>query len=80
MSLPTTSRAWSVRDIHSDFDGLVLKENVPLPKLGEHDVLIQIEAVSLNYRDLAIPRVSRHTNPRRHLQANSFTRDSTRFP
>ncbi|KAL6702276.1 NAD(P)-binding protein [Trichoderma pleuroticola] len=57
MSLPTTSRAWSVRGIHSDsFDGLALEENVPLPKLGEHDVLIQIEAVSLNYRDLAIPR------------------------
>lgn len=67
MSLPTTSRAWSVRGIHSDsFDGLVLEDNVPLPKLGEHDVLIQIEAVSLNYRDLAIPRVSRHTNPWRH--------------
>ncbi|UKZ75058.1 hypothetical protein TrVFT333_002730 [Trichoderma virens FT-333] len=57
MALPTTSRAWSIRDIHSDsFDGLVLQENVPLPQLGEHDVLVQVEAVSLNYRDLAIPR------------------------
>ncbi|KAL6789117.1 NAD(P)-binding protein [Trichoderma sp. SZMC 28012] len=57
MSLPTTSRAWSVREIINDtFDGLVLENNVPLPKLGEHDVLIQVEAVSLNYRDLAIPR------------------------
>lgn len=58
MALPTTSRAWSVRDIHSDsFDGIVLQEDVPLPELRDNDVLVQIEAVSLNYRDLAIPRV-----------------------
>jgi hypothetical protein len=58
MSLPTTTRAWSIREIRSDsFDGIVLQGNVPLPKLGERDVLVKIEAVSLNYRDLAIPRV-----------------------
>lgn len=58
MALPTTSRAWSIREIHSDsFDGLVLQENVALPKLSDHDVLVQVEAVSLNYRDLAIPKV-----------------------
>ncbi|EGR45145.1 uncharacterized protein TRIREDRAFT_23292 [Trichoderma reesei QM6a] len=57
MSLPTTTRAWSIREIRSDsFDGIVLQGNVPLPKLGERDVLVKIEAVSLNYRDLAIPR------------------------
>ncbi|KAM0261869.1 hypothetical protein ACHAQJ_002072 [Trichoderma viride] len=57
MALPTTSRAWSVRDIHSDsFAGLVLQENVPLPKISDYDVLVQVEAVSLNYRDLAIPK------------------------
>jgi NADPH:quinone reductase-like Zn-dependent oxidoreductase len=58
MALPTTSRAWSIREIHSDsFDGLVLQENVALPKISDYDVLIQVEAVSLNYRDLAIPKV-----------------------
>ena len=58
MSLPTKTRAWSIREIRKDsFDGIVLQEDVPLPKLGERDVLVQIEAVSLNYRDLAIPRV-----------------------
>ncbi|PTB68542.1 GroES-like protein [Trichoderma citrinoviride] len=57
MSLPTKTRAWSIREIRKDsFDGIVLQEDVPLPKLGERDVLVQIEAVSLNYRDLAIPR------------------------
>lgn len=58
MALPTTTRAWSIEEIKKDsFDSLVLKENVPISKLGEHDVLVQIEAVSLNYRDLAIPKV-----------------------
>lgn len=58
MSLPTTTRAWSIREIRNDsFDGIVLQDKVPLPKLGDRDVLVKIEAVSLNYRDLAIPRV-----------------------
>ncbi|PTB40420.1 hypothetical protein M441DRAFT_81126 [Trichoderma asperellum CBS 433.97] len=47
MALPSTTRAWSIREINKDsFDSL----------LGDHDVLVQIEAVSLNYRDLAIPK------------------------
>jgi NADPH:quinone reductase-like Zn-dependent oxidoreductase len=58
MALPSTTRAWSIREINKDsFDSLILQENIPLPKLGDHDVLVQIEAVSLNYRDLAIPKV-----------------------
>ncbi|TFB07081.1 hypothetical protein CCMA1212_001168 [Trichoderma ghanense] len=57
MSLPTTTRAWSIREIRKDsFDGIVYQEKVPVPKLGDRDVLVQIEAVSLNYRDLSIPR------------------------
>ncbi|KAM0203180.1 hypothetical protein ACHAPA_009779 [Fusarium lateritium] len=57
MAAPTTTRAWSIREINADnFDGLELKESVPLPNLGDHDVLVKIEAVSLNYRELAIPR------------------------
>lgn len=58
MALPTTTRAWSISEPKKDsFDTISLKENVSLPQLGDHDVLVQIEAVSLNYRDLAIPRV-----------------------
>ncbi|KAF5691267.1 alcohol dehydrogenase [Fusarium denticulatum] len=57
MATPTTTSAWSVREIDpTSFNGLALKESVPLPKLGDYDVLVQIEAVSLNYRELAIPR------------------------
>lgn len=58
MSFPSKTQAWKVTDILSDnFDGLQLIEDVPVSTLGDHDVLVQIEAVSLNYRDLAIPRV-----------------------
>ncbi|KKP04654.1 zinc-binding dehydrogenase [Trichoderma harzianum] len=57
MALPSTTRAWVIREINKhSFDSLILQENVPLAKIGDHDVLVQIEAVSLNYRDLAIPR------------------------
>ncbi len=59
MSVPTTTPAWVVSAVHKDsFSSLVLSESVPVPKLGALDVLVQVEAVSLNYRDLAIPRVS----------------------
>ena len=59
MSDPTTTPAWVVTAIDRDsFSGLTLRENSKVPELGDHDVLVQIEAVSLNYRDLAIPRVS----------------------
>ncbi|KAF0325867.1 hypothetical protein GQ607_006999, partial [Colletotrichum asianum] len=57
MSFPSETQAWKATDIRSDnFDGLQLVEDVPVSTLGDHDVLVQIEAVSLNYRDLAIPR------------------------
>ncbi|KAE9583621.1 hypothetical protein CGMCC3_g149 [Colletotrichum fructicola] len=62
MSFPSNTQAWKVTDIRSDnFDGLQLIEDVPVSNLGDHDVLVQIEAVSLNYRDLAIPRVKDFT-------------------
>lgn len=58
MTVPPHTSAWSVTGIDKNsFAGLELVEKVPVPQLGEHDVLVEIEAVSLNYRDLAIPRV-----------------------
>ncbi|KAH6987065.1 hypothetical protein EDB80DRAFT_756225 [Ilyonectria destructans] len=57
MSAPTSTKAWTVTGIHKDnFDGLQLINDAPVPKISDHDVLVQIEAVSLNYRDLAIPK------------------------
>lgn len=58
MSAPTSTGAWTVTGIYKDsFDGLQLINDAPVPKISDHDVLVQIEAVSLNYRDLAIPKV-----------------------
>ncbi|KAF7538855.1 hypothetical protein G7054_g2608 [Neopestalotiopsis clavispora] len=57
MANPTTTKAWVVTGIsNNDFGGLEKRQNEPVPQLKEHDVLVRIEAVSLNYRDLAIPR------------------------
>jgi NADPH:quinone reductase-like Zn-dependent oxidoreductase len=59
MSAPKTTRAWIVTGIHRDsFAGVEQRSDMPVPVLGDHDVLVRVEAVSLNYRDLAIPRVS----------------------
>ncbi|KAH8755370.1 hypothetical protein F5883DRAFT_178627 [Diaporthe sp. PMI_573] len=57
MTTPTTTRAWMVTGIHKDdFGGIELRDGVTVASLGDHDVLVKVEAVSLNYRDLAIPR------------------------
>lgn len=57
MSTPTTIKQWVVTSNKGDFSGLQLQD-APLPKVGDNDVLIKIRAASLNYRDLAIARVS----------------------
>ena len=63
MSLPTTTDAWIVQgqDAEKGWDNLQLKKDQKIPELGEYDVLVQIQAVSLNYRDLAIPQVGRRS-------------------
>jgi hypothetical protein len=52
-----TSNVWRVPKGSSGFDGLELSRGVPIEKVGEHDCLIKIEAVSLNFRDLMIAQV-----------------------
>jgi NADPH:quinone reductase-like Zn-dependent oxidoreductase len=37
------------------------EKEAKLPELGDHDCLVKIDAVSLNYRDLTIPKAS-HSN------------------
>lgn len=53
---PTTTNQWTVTG-KDGFDSLKFEKDVQIPKLGEHDVLLEIDAVSLNYRDLIIPQV-----------------------
>lgn len=57
MSVPSTQKQWVITSDEKGFDGLVFKE-APVPKLGENEVLVKLHAASLNYRDLAIAKVS----------------------
>lgn len=40
------------------FESLKLYTDIDIPQLGDHDCLVEMKAVSLNYRDLIIPKVS----------------------
>lgn len=52
---PTTNRTWRVQEL-SGFDGLKL-ESEPVPRnTGDHDCVVKLEAASLNFRDLMIPK------------------------
>lgn len=55
MSLPKTTTQWVLKD-QKGFDSLELVKDIPIASLGDHDVLVQIQAVSLNYRDLVIAK------------------------
>ena len=49
-------KQWTVTTPHADFAGLKFEE-VPIPGVGDCEVLVQFHASSLNYRDLAIAKV-----------------------
>ncbi|KAK3485176.1 uncharacterized protein B0T23DRAFT_432779 [Neurospora hispaniola] len=55
MSLPSTQPQWVVTSKEKGFDGLI-KEQGPVPKPGDNDVLVRLHGASLNYRDLIIPQ------------------------
>jgi NADPH:quinone reductase-like Zn-dependent oxidoreductase len=55
MSLPSSTRAYRMDFDAANFAGLKVQESEPLTALGSHDVLVAVEAVSLNYRDIAMP-------------------------
>jgi NADPH:quinone reductase-like Zn-dependent oxidoreductase len=56
--LSTTSQC--VVESCNGVSGLKLQQNVPIPQLGENDVLLKVQAVSLNSRDNQIINVSPH--------------------
>lgn len=53
---PATMKQWVVESKQKDFDGLVYQD-APVPTVGENEVLVKLQAASLNYRDLIIPKV-----------------------
>lgn len=56
-NLPKTTSQYLLSE-QKGFDSLELQHDVPIPALGDHDILVQIQAVSLNYRDLIIAKGS----------------------
>lgn len=59
-AVPTETEAWILQG-QNGVDSLEKVDDHRLPVLGDHDVLIQLHAASLNYRDIAIAKVPTHT-------------------
>jgi len=55
MSLPKTTDRYVLRE-SKGFESLEIEKDSPIPELGDYDCLVQIQAVSLNYRDLIISK------------------------
>lgn len=52
-----TNDQWIVNGTEKGFDELEYQKNVPVPNVGDHDVLVRLRGATLNYRDLIIPKV-----------------------
>ncbi|MCJ1232365.1 hypothetical protein MMC14_000317 [Varicellaria rhodocarpa] len=52
---PTTTKQWTI-DGKDGFESLKFNEKAEVPSLGERGVLVRFHSVSLNYRDLIIPK------------------------
>ncbi|KAJ5108096.1 Polyketide synthase enoylreductase [Penicillium angulare] len=48
-------KSWVIENKDNGFDGLVYKD-AQIPKVGDNEVLVKLQAASLNYRDLIIPK------------------------
>ena len=53
---PVTTKQWTIEG-KDGFESLKFNEKAEIPSLGERDVLVHFHSVSLNYRDLIIPKV-----------------------
>ena len=53
--LPKTTSQYRIHE-QKGFSSLQLEKDVEIPALGDYDCLVQIQAVSINYRDLVITK------------------------
>ncbi|KAI9756041.1 MAG: hypothetical protein M4579_004011 [Chaenotheca gracillima] len=51
----STGKQWTVEGTDG-FESLKYNKSAPVPKPGQHEVLVKFHAASLNYRDLIIPK------------------------
>jgi hypothetical protein len=72
MAAATVSSAqqWSITGQENGFEDVKLQK-VAVPQVGENEVLVKLNAASLNYRDLIIPKV-KHTSVSKQLEADIF--------
>ena len=52
-------KKWTIRDPIKGFDSLEMSSGICSTTLGDHDILVNFKAVSLNYRDIVIAKVRR---------------------
>ena len=73
-----TTKQWQVTRMDQGFDGLEFKE-APIPILTANEVLVKLHAVSLNYRDLMIPKARSIQIPGTimYLPLTTVTRENT---
>ncbi|KLU87036.1 hypothetical protein MAPG_06042 [Magnaporthiopsis poae ATCC 64411] len=57
-----TTDQWIVNGTEKGFDELEYQKNVPVPNVGDNDVLVRLHGATLNYRDLIIPKGKAVTN------------------
>jgi NADPH:quinone reductase-like Zn-dependent oxidoreductase len=60
-------RQWVIKETKDGFDGMEFQDSAEVPQPGDYEVLVKIQAVSINYRDLIIPQVlvhNLHVDPR----------------
>lgn len=63
MSSTTSFRCWTIQDHDGTKHELKLNNGNTVPQLGDEDVLVEMRAASLNYRDLAILKKSIESTP-----------------
>lgn len=65
MAPPSNQKQWVITSEEKDLGGLEYVD-AEVPKCGENEVLVKLHAASLNYRDLAIPKVCLLLEPMAH--------------
>lgn len=75
--MATSAQAWTIQSQAEDLSGLILKDIVIPQDIGEHEVLVEMRAASLNYRELVIVKV-RPTSMGNRIPHHSHNSGSTR--
>lgn len=62
-NFPTHTAKWTLPS-QNGIESLTYEQEALIPDLKEGEVLVQLHAASLNYRDLVITKVTQSTTPK----------------